>query len=64
MVTKDSRLVLLEVNANPAIASGTMSNVPKEVYHQLLLDVLKIVVLPVTNGAMKETGNFLSCIEK
>ena len=64
MVTKDAKLVLLEVNANPAIASGTMSNVPKEVYHQLLLDVLKIVVFPVTNGATKETGNFLSCIER
>ena len=63
MVTKDTKLVLMEVNANPAIASGTMYNVPKEVYHQLLLDVLKIVILPVTNGAMKDTGNFHSCIE-
>ena len=63
MVTKDSKLVLLEINANPAIASGTMANVPKEIYHQLLIDVLKIVVLPVTNGVKIDTGDFISCIE-
>ena len=63
MVTKEFKLVLLEVNANPAIASGTMKDVPKNVYHQLLLDVLNLVVLPVTNGAKKELGDFVSCID-
>jgi len=62
MVTEDSKLFLLEVNANPAIASGTMKDVPKCVYHDLLHDVLKLVVLPVTNGLKKETGSFVSCI--
>lgn len=63
MVTKEFKLVLLEVNANPAIASGTMTSVPKDIYHQLLLDVLNLVVLPFTNGVKNELGNFVSCID-
>ena len=61
MVTSDYKVMLLEINANPAIASGTMVDVPNEIYHQLMLDVLKLVVLPITNGEIKETGNFFSC---
>lgn len=44
------RVWLLEANAYPAIASGTMSAVPRSVYTRLVGDLLGLVVLPALGG--------------
>ena len=43
---------LLEVNDYPAIASGTMSSVPKEVYTRMVSDVLALLVLPALESTV------------
>lgn len=44
MLDKMGKLFLLEANSNPAIASGTMSDVDYKVYEQLLKDIVDLVV--------------------
>jgi hypothetical protein len=39
-------VLLLEVNSYPAIASGTMAAVPRQVYTRLVDDLLHLVVIP------------------
>lgn len=46
MVTASGQAVLLEVNSYPAIASGTMSVVPHDVYTRLIGDMVRLLVLP------------------
>ncbi len=52
-------LPCLQVNAYPAIASGTMAGVDRQVFTDLLQDLLTLVVLPVTDGAAPEPGGFV-----
>ena len=50
------RWVLLECNAFPAIANGTMSAVDPCVYDRLIEDLLHGVVLPVVDGTEPKLG--------
>ena len=51
---------LLEVNAYPAIADGTMSKVPSSVYTRLVRDVVSLLVLPALEGVAPVAGGFIS----
>eukprot|EP00878_Enallax_costatus_P009120 GHUV01009534.1.p1 GENE.GHUV01009534.1~~GHUV01009534.1.p1 ORF type:complete len:411 (+),score=112.65 GHUV01009534.1:134-1366(+) len=59
MVDATGRVVLLEVNSYPAIASGTMSAVDVRVCTSLLHHMLKLLVLPVTGDAEPDPGGFV-----
>lgn len=61
MVDAWGRLVLLEVNSYPAIASGTMSGVDTRVYTRLLGDMVTLLVLPLTDGVEPAAGGFVQC---
>jgi hypothetical protein len=61
MVDVSGRVVLLEVNSYPAIASGTMSAVDTSVYTRLLRDMVTLLVLPLTDGVEPVAGGFVSC---
>ena len=50
--------VLLEVNSHPAIADGTMADVPTDVYTTLVTDVLGALVLPALEGRQAAPGGF------
>lgn len=56
------RVVLLEVNSYPAIASGTMSAVASVVYTRLLEDLVRLIVLPVADGVPAQAGGFVRCV--
>lgn len=58
-VDATGELVLLEINANPAIASGTMQHVPRGIYDTLLQDMIRVAVLPVIDGADPRAGGFV-----
>jgi hypothetical protein len=59
MIDVDGKVWLLEINANPAIASGTMSRVPKQICHSLILDVLALAVPSLVAG--NADHNFIKC---
>jgi hypothetical protein len=54
---------LLEVNAYPAIADGTMSKVPSSVYTRLVRDVVSLLILPALDGVAPVAGGFISLPE-
>lgn len=58
-VDPGGRAWLLEVNAYPAIASGTMRLVDGGVYTGLVGDLLGLVVLPATDGTPPAPGGFV-----
>eukprot|EP00929_Paragymnodinium_shiwhaense_P110578 TRINITY_DN7771_c0_g1_i1.p1 TRINITY_DN7771_c0_g1~~TRINITY_DN7771_c0_g1_i1.p1 ORF type:complete len:853 (-),score=194.80 TRINITY_DN7771_c0_g1_i1:167-2344(-) len=58
-VDTSGRAWLLEVNDYPAIASGTLDHVDKAVYTNLVRDVLRLVVLPRTDGMQPIPGGFV-----
>ena len=43
MVDADGTVWLLEINANPAIASGTLAKAPKHIFHRLMMDTLGLL---------------------
>jgi hypothetical protein len=51
---------LLEVNAYPAIADGTMSKVPSSVYTRLVRDVVSLLILPALDGVAPVAGGVIS----
>ena len=59
MIDSNGRAVLLEVNANPAIASGTLRAVPTSVFDAMLKDVVRLAVLPHTDGLPPQPGGFV-----
>lgn len=61
MVDAVGKVVLLEVNSYPAIASGTMSAVDPGVYSRLVRDMATLLVLPLTDGIKAEPGGFVIC---
>lgn len=52
------QLNLLEVNAFPAICSGTMTDVPAQVYTRLVRDIITLAVLPALGAQSPEPGGF------
>lgn len=58
MVDKTGQVFLIEANAYPAIASGSMVSVETSIYTKLISDLIELVVLPVTNNADVTFGNF------
>eukprot|EP00959_Pyramimonas_sp_CCMP1952_P332558 6963846-Pyramimonas_sp.AAC.1 len=59
MVDGRGRAVLIECNAFPALASGTMREVPPAVYTELVCDTVRTAVLPVTDGLPPELGGYV-----
>ena len=59
MIDSNGRAVLLEINANPAIASGTLHAVPATVFDAMLKDVIRLAVLPHTDGLLPQPGGFV-----
>jgi hypothetical protein len=61
MVNTAGQVVMLEVNSYPAIASGTMRGVDVDVYTRLIGDLVRLLVLPVTDGLAPEpqAGGFV-----
>ena len=55
---QQGRAYLIEANAYPAIASGTMAAVDRPVYTRLLQDLLTLVVLPAADGVAPVAGGF------
>ena len=49
MLQEDGTALLLEVNAYPSIAGGAVLSRAEAHYHQLLVDLIQTVVLPVTD---------------
>ena len=49
----------VQVNAYPAIASGTMAAVDRKVYTKLVKDLLGLFVLPLTDGVPPDPGGFV-----
>lgn len=49
-------MLLLEANSYPAIASGTMAAVPRDVYTRLIGDLLTLVVLPALGSGGERAG--------
>ena len=50
------RVLLLEANSYPAVASGTMAAVPRSVYTRLVGDLLSMVVLPALDSTGERAG--------
>ena len=50
------RVLLLEANSYPAVASGTMAAVPRSVYTRLVGDLLSLVVLPALDSTGERAG--------
>lgn len=61
MIEASGHVVLLEVNAFPALASGTMAAVSSDVYTRLVQDMVTLLVLPLTDGAKAAAGGFCAC---
>lgn len=59
IVDTSSRVLLLEVNSYPAIASGTMAGVDVAVYTRLMHDMLTLLVLPLTEGVVSYPAGFV-----
>lgn len=59
LVDEKKNVILLEINSYPAIGNGTMAEVKKDVFTEVMLDLLKIVVFPITELNKKELGNFV-----
>ncbi|GAB4821360.1 hypothetical protein N2152v2_008406 [Parachlorella kessleri] len=59
IVDRVGKVQLLEVNAYPAIASGTMAGVDRHLYTRLVRDLLGLVVLPMTDGVPPDPGGFV-----
>jgi len=62
IVDENGRAWLLEINDFPAIASGTMEHVDSGVYTALVRDMMRLVVLPRTDGLPETLGGFI-CLD-
>eukprot|EP00928_Gymnodinium_smaydae_P038834 TRINITY_DN26689_c0_g2_i1.p1 TRINITY_DN26689_c0_g2~~TRINITY_DN26689_c0_g2_i1.p1 ORF type:complete len:836 (-),score=128.54 TRINITY_DN26689_c0_g2_i1:28-2355(-) len=55
----NGKVWLIEVNSYPAIHSGTMEHVDPCIYTNLVRDVLRLVVLPHTDGSEPDAGGLV-----
>jgi len=58
IVQNDLKVKLLEINSYPALGNGTMNDVPRNIFKNILLDLINLVVLPVTHKVSFENGGF------
>ena len=63
-VNSTGQAKLLEINAFPAIGTGTMAAVPAQLFTDLLQDVIKVVVLPVMSNGTILPHRFIQAFPK